>query len=454
MLANGIHEFQAALNLHQPRFVAIYEDSFNFIVKMCLNRMREAARLMAALASASGAIVIAAGPDVTDHPDLYLLNGVDYALVGEADHTLRELIGNLSSGSDPSVAHVAGLAMLDHEAPPAIRFTQRRIPERVPDVFNQPAWDLVDTEKYREAWQQAHGYFSINMVSTRGCPYHCNWCAKPIWGQHYAIRSPEMVADEMLLIKRTIRPDHIWFADDIFGLRPQWVTGFADEVASRDASIPFTIQSRADRITEEAASALARAGCVEVWLGAESGSQKILDAMDKSCKVEDILAARARLKAVGVRACFFIQFGYPGETFEDIMATVRMVREALPDDIGISVSYPLPGTRFFDMVSATLGAKTNWSDSGDLAMMFRGTYQSPFYRHLHGLLHRDLALRQRLNALSGPPDTELLAELDCLNTDWLELGRLEAPHRNEEPTRIMTTEMRPTVSELLASVAD
>src|SRR5262249_22850928 len=142
-----------------------------------------------------------------------------------------------------------------------------------------------DVERYRLAWKQAHGYFSLNMVSTRGCPFHCNWCAKPTWGQRYAMRSPGNVAAEMALLKQTLQPDHIWFADDIFCLRTQWVVEFGQEVAAREAALPFTIQSRVDLMTEKAVMTLAQAGCVEVWMGAESGSQKILEAMDKGIRV-------------------------------------------------------------------------------------------------------------------------------------------------------------------------
>jgi anaerobic magnesium-protoporphyrin IX monomethyl ester cyclase len=434
MLADGEHEFALALERHQPRFVTLYEDNFNFLSKMCLSRMREAACSMGEQARQQGATVIAAGSDVTDHPEIYFAHGVQYALLGEPDHTLRELLDSLSECRTQPLECINGLALPDASAPNGLRRTAKRIPERHPDVFPFPAWDLLDVERYRAAWTQAHGYFSLNMASTRGCPFHCNWCAKPIWGQRYAMRSPANVAEELALVKRMLRPDHIWFADDIFGLRPQWVAEFGREVAARDAAIPFMIQSRVDLMTEPAVAGLAQAGCAEVWMGAESGSQKVLDAMDKGTSVHEIAEARARLKVASIKACFFIQFGYPGETFEDIMATVQMVRETLPDNIGVSVSYPLPGTKFYEMVKEQLGAKTNWSDSNDLSMMFQGSYQSPFYRKLHEVLHHDLELRQRIAA--GPPDADLIAAIDQLNGDWLELGRLEVEHRSIAPTLI------------------
>ncbi|HET9223351.1 MAG TPA: radical SAM protein [Roseiflexaceae bacterium] len=472
MLSDGEHEFAQALQRHQPRFVVLHEDNFNFLSKMCLSRMRDAACDMSEMARAAGAMVIAAGSDVTDRPELYFARGVQYALFGEPDHTLIELIDTLNESRDwglgtrdhhsqsqipnpQSLTVIPGLALPDPGAPGGVYRTAKRPPERHPDVFPFPAWDLVDVERYRAAWTQAHGYFSLNMVSTRGCPFHCNWCAKPIWGQRYAMRSPANVAEELALVKRTLRPDHIWFADDIFGLRPQWVAEFGREVAARDAAIPFMIQSRVDLLTEQAVAGLAQAGCAEVWMGAESGSQKILDAMDKGTQIHQISAARARLKAAGIRACFFIQFGYPGETFEDIMATVQLVRDNLPDNIGVSVSYPLPGTRFHELVKEQLGAKTNWVDSNDLAMMFQGTYQSPFYRKLHQVLHRDLDLRHQIadcrTQIADWDESAMLNlhnEIDRLNADWLELGRLEVLHRSAAPTLLARPHGMPAAPDL------
>ncbi len=432
MLAAGEEELAAALDRHRPRFVALYEDSFNFLTKMCLGHAREAACRMSRLARERGITVLAAGSDLTDHPQPYFEAGVEYGLGGEADHTLRELLDVLTGRSARPVEAVSGLVLPACDADGGVRRTPPREPERHPDAFPFPAWDLLDVERYRTAWRQAHGRFSLNLVTTRGCPFHCNWCAKPIWGRRYAMRSPANVAEEMALVKRTLKPDHLWFADDIFGLQPKWVAELAREVAVRDAVIPFTIQSRADLMTPIAVDGLARAGCVEVWLGAESGSQKVLDAMDKGTRVGQIVDATRLLQQAGIRACWFLQFGYPGEMFEDILATVELVREVLPDDVGVSVSYPLPGTRFFDMVQAELGEKTHWQDSNDLAMMFQGTYQTPFYRKLRQLVHRDLELRLKLRA----GEENLKTEMDGLNDDWRELERLEPSSRSAVPTAV------------------
>ncbi len=435
VLAAGEEELEAALDRHRPRFFVLYEDSFNFLSKMCLGHARAAACRMSRAARERGATVLAAGSDLTGDPHPYFEAGVQYGLAGEADHTLRELLDALTGRAARPVGEVAGLALPDPRAEGGVRWTPAREPERQPDLFPFPAWDLLDAERYRAAWRAAHGRFSLNLVTTRGCPFHCNWCAKPVWGRRYAMRSAENVAEEMAWVKSTLRPDHLWFADDIFGLRPAWVAELALEIEARGAVIPFTIQSRADLMTPVAVAGLARAGCTEVWLGAESGSQKILDAMDKGIRVEQTAEATRRLQAAGIRACWFLQFGYPGETFDDILATVDLVREVLPDDVGVSVSYPLPGTRFFDMVQAELGEKTHWQDSNDLAMMFEGTYRTPFYRELRLLVHRDLDLCRRQRG----GEAGLAAELARLDDAWRHLSHLEGSSRSALPTALHKT---------------
>lgn len=381
MLAESEDEWGQALDEHRPRYAIIYEDNFNYLSKMCLLRMREAAFRMIEMAKSLGCIVILCGADATDHHAEYLARGADYCLLGEGEETLIELLRRLSAGREAETGQIIGLMSRN------TLMASRRPDITDLDKLPFPAWDLVDVEKYRSIWMKRHGYFSMNMVTTRGCPYHCNWCAKPIWGQRYNSRSPENVAAEMKWIKENFAPDHIWFADDILGLKPGWIEKFALLLRESDAAVPFKCLQRADLVNEKTASALAKAGCKTVWIGAESGSQKILDAMEKGDKVADIYNAARLLRGHGIEVGFFLQFGYPGEGWEDVQETLKMVRECAPDDIGISVSYPLPGTKFFERVKMELGDKQNWVDSDDLAMLYRGPFPTEFYRVLHGRVH-------------------------------------------------------------------
>jgi anaerobic magnesium-protoporphyrin IX monomethyl ester cyclase len=457
VLASGEHEFATFVQEAAPDVVVLFEDNFNFLSKMCLARMREAALSMAAAAKAQGAVVIAAGSDVSDDPEAYLSAGVDVAVFGEGDHTVMELVKSIADGIiDPVIDPASSLAVEGvavRDADGEVHRSPRRHNERHPDVFPFPARDLIDIDQYRVAWTKAHGEFMLNMVTTRGCPFHCNWCAKPIWGQRYAMRSPEDVATEMAHVKRLYRPDVIWFADDIFGLRESWLATFADMVVELDAAIPFVMQSRADLMSPAAVAHLARAGCREVWLGVESGSQRILDAMDKGITVEQVREARERLGAHGIRASFFTQFGYPGEDWDDIRKTVDLLRETLPDDVGVSVSYPLPGTKFHTQVLDQLQARTNWDDSHSLEMLFRGTFTSPFYKRLHAVIHDELDLLRREAGLDHTPHPLLplvaMGEQRVRVTDgWAEIEELRHTCRNERPTLLVRADPAPEAPDL------
>ena len=380
MLADSEEEIRVILQRDRPAVVAIYDDDFNYLNKMCLSRMREAAFTMAAIAKEYGAFVIVHGSDATDHAEEYLQHSADAVIIGEGEETLAELCQQVIRNRAVGMKTICGVAYKENGA--VVRSPRRSLLKNL-DELPLPAWHLLDAPSYERVWKKRHGYFSLNVVTTRGCPYHCNWCAKPIYGQVYNSRSPENVIEEIKLLQRTLRPDHIWFADDIFGLKPGWVETFADILEREKITIRFKIQSRADLLQNNTVEALARAGCTEVWVGAESGSQKILDSMEKGTTIAQIYKARTLLKKAGIRTSFFLQFGYPGENKNDIDATLRMVKDLLPDDLGISVSYPLPGTKFYDKVKADFQEKRNWVDSDDLALMFRGTYSAAYYRKLH-----------------------------------------------------------------------
>jgi radical SAM superfamily enzyme YgiQ (UPF0313 family) len=498
MLAESEDEWATALDRYKPQYAVLYEDNFNYLSKMCLLRMREAAFKMIDMAKARGCTVILCGADATDRAPMYFDRGADYVLLGEGEETLGELMDALTKHPeraevesehperssereaidaqskdaylsksidlpDPRPSNASWPLRVQLSAQDASHFSPAKHPERSsefvefaaeskdedlsksvdlqdprpstaswplrvqlsaqdalsfslknilglatrtthhatrrPDITQLdelpfPAWDLVDIDRYQKIWRERHGYYSMNMVTTRGCPYHCNWCAKPIWGQRYNSRSPENVAAEMKWLKETYQPDHIWFADDIFGLKPNWIEKFGALVKEQDASIPFKCLMRADLVKPSVVEGLKRAGCQWVWMGAESGSQKILDAMDKGTTVPQIYEARKLLGEAGIHVAFFLQFGYPGEDRSDVERTLQMVREALPDDIGISVSYPLPGTKFYERVKSQLGDKQNWLDSDDLAMLYHGPFPQKFYRVLHRTVHAEFRMRR------------------------------------------------------------
>lgn len=382
-LRDSPHELTPMLQRIRPRYFVLYDDGFNYLTKMCLTKMREAAFVMCAEAKALGCTVIVSSSDAADHYEKYFSHGADYVVRGEGEETLKSLLLTLDQGGD--AAQVQGLAF--RRSNENVLTGTRPVIKDL-DGLPLPAWDLVDIAAYRKIWLRHHGYFSLNIATTRGCPFKCNWCAKPIYGNRYTSRSPQHVIREIAWLLETYKPDHFWMCDDIFGLKPGWVREFRDLVKERRLSFQYKIQSRVDLLLEEdTIDALAQSGAETVWVGAESGSQKILDAMDKGTTVAQIVDASRLLKQKGVKVAFFLQFGYLGESRDDIGKTIQMVVDLLPDEVGISVSYPLPGTKFYEKVKNQLREKKNWRESDDLDMMFESTFKTAYYRQLHRYVH-------------------------------------------------------------------
>jgi anaerobic magnesium-protoporphyrin IX monomethyl ester cyclase len=411
MFSTSADEIKPALDEHKPDIVVIYDDGFNYLTKMCLTNMREAAFRMTQLAKEAGCKVIISSSDSTDHYEEYLAKGADFIIMGEGEITLLQLVNNLRR-NEGDIETIAGLALKINGE---VIKTGKRDVLRDLDTLPMPAWNLINIAPYKDAWLKNWGYFSINVATTRGCPFKCNWCAKPIYGNRYNTRSPEKVVEEIEYLKKHFQPDHIWFCDDIFGLKPGWVNHFADVMEAKGLKIKFKIQCRADLLLqEEFVLALARAGCESVWMGAESGSQKILDAMDKGTKVEQIYEATRLLKKHNIKPAFFLQFGYPGENLDDISKTIKMVLDLVPADIGVSVSYPLPGTKFYENVKEELKEKANWTDSDELVLMFRNTYPAAFYKELHRFIHkvyRNKQANESLKHIIAEPFSTNTAEL-------------------------------------------
>lgn len=364
-----VGDFEAALAGHKPKRVAILADPHNISQKMCLSVWRQAAVQMITMARKAGATVLVAGPDVSDHPGEYAGEGVT-VVIGEHDTA----VGAWARG----------------ESLPAGRSTRSNL-----DGLPSPAWERVDMGAYAAMWRRAHGYWELNVSTARGCPFRCNWCAKPTWGRRYTLRPADDVWAEISEARTRYQPDRLWFTDDIFGIHKDWLARFAD-LAER-APVPFRCQSRADLLTDPAVVRnLARAGAVEVWLGAESGSDAVLTSMDKDGTVGEVRRASGLLRKAGVRTAFFLQLGYPGERYEDVMSTIRMVRELKPAEIGVSVSYPLPGTAFFDTVMAGRPAaevpNARWSGSMENRLLFASPFPQGFYDAAREVLRTEHAL--------------------------------------------------------------
>jgi anaerobic magnesium-protoporphyrin IX monomethyl ester cyclase len=389
-------DIEEKIKSFQPDILVIYDDNFNYITKMCLRNMRHAAFDMAKIAKAHNCITIANSSDASDHYEDYLKNNLDYIIIGEGEITLHELLSSIQNKKE--INHLNGIA---YNKDNATILTPKRLTLKDPDQLPMPLFHLVNWAEYKNTWQKNHGYFSINLVTTRGCPYKCNWCAKPIFGQRYNVHSVEKTIQEIKHLQQLVNFDHIWFCDDIFGLKPEWIAAFNAGLKKEGIKIRYKIQSRADLLLNETyVKDLAESGCEEIWMGVESGSQKILDAMDKGTTIAEIKTANALLKQYKIKSCFFIQYGYLEENKDDILLTLNIIDELKPHDIGVSVSYPMPGTKFYEKVKNNMTEKKNWDDTNDFEIMYNATYPSDFYRHLQLYTHKKFRIDKEQKNLS------------------------------------------------------
>lgn len=393
----------------KPKYLVLYDDGFNYLTKMCLSTMQDATFDVIKRAKRFGCTVICNSSDSTDHFQRYHENGADYVVYGEGEATLIELVQKLDKGEDTS--QVLGIS---YQTDQGISKNAKRPVSTTLDELSFPKRDDIDMDAYRTIWESNQRPLALNIATTRGCPYKCNWCAKPIYGNRYNNRSPLDVINEIEYLTTTYNVDYFWMCDDIFGLKPGWVQEFRDLKQERGLQFRYKIQSRADlMLKDDNLDALADSGADTIWLGAESGSQRILDAMDKGTTVEQIYTATQKLKERDVKVAFFLQFGYLTETWDEVQQTINMVMDLMPDEIGISVSYPLPGTKFYDKVKADLVMKSNWTDSDDLDMMFKNTYPPAFYKVLHRYVHNRYRINKGILRLRG----KLKSRQDSLLTD-------------------------------------
>jgi len=396
-LTQSPNEIEPLLQSFRPDVLVIYEDGFNYLTKMCLTRMREAAFKLAELGKKYNCKVLMSSSDATDHSEKYLDTGIDAVIAGEAEMGMLEVLESWKE--DKTLNNIKGLIF---KRKSTLIKTPKRPVLRNLDSLPQADWQEINFESYKKLWLSKHTNWALNIATTRGCPFKCNWCAKPIYGNRYNTRNPQAVVDEIEWLINSTGCRYFWMCDDIFGLKPGWVQEFNQIVQNEGLDFQYKIQSRADLLLkEDTIDVLVESGLDEVWIGAESGSQRILDLMDKGTSIKQIEESTSLLQQKGVTVAYFLQFGYMDESREEIEMTIDMLKRCMPDKIGISVSYPLPGTKFYDMVKSQMQSKFNWDDSEDFEMMYQGTFGSSFYRELYKYVHKVFQREQGIDYLKN-----------------------------------------------------
>jgi anaerobic magnesium-protoporphyrin IX monomethyl ester cyclase len=255
---------------------------------------------------------------------------------------------------------------------------------------------MINLEQYVAAWRKRWGYTSLHIMTSRGCPFSCNWCSKEIFARSFRQHSPQRVVDEMLLLRDHYGVDRLWLADDIVGPNKKWMARWHTEVIERQARLPFECLTRVDLVSETLIGQLKDIGCWKIYYGAESGSQKVLDAMHKETKIEEIYTATRLTKQAGIQVGFFIMFGYPGEELADVRKTERMLNELKPETAGFSVAYPLKGTPFYETVKAQMAPQQHqWSSTNENRLLFKARFPNQYYNLTIRMLQKRQSARQR-----------------------------------------------------------
>jgi radical SAM superfamily enzyme YgiQ (UPF0313 family) len=365
------------------------------------------------VAREAGWRVIVGGPEPGAYAQEYLDAGAEFVVFGEGEATMEELLtalcGDESTYAADWRAGIAGIAYLDD----AGHLRQNMQRAQIPDLDAQPwpARHAIDVQSYVDVWRKHHGKGSVNFITARGCPYKCKWCSHQVYGQTHRRRNPIKVVDEVEWLLGEYSPDMVWVSDDVFTINHAWIRDYAAEMRRRSLQIPFECISRADRLNEEMLDLLAELGCFRVWIGSESGSQRILDSMDRGVKIEQVQQAVAQTRARGIQSGMFLMWGYEGEEMADIEATIQHVSRSNPDIFFTTVSYPIKGTPYYNQVQSKLVQLKPWTQGSDRDIQIRGRHSRQYYAHADKLLRAEVELsRQSALAL---PDHDLVRQLEA-----------------------------------------
>lgn len=384
-------DYVELLDRKRPPVVGIYA---NLLTRSRVVDMSRAAK-------DRGAIVILGGPEPADYPEEYLSRGADVVVFGEGEAALAELLPALAKHGPYALESISGIAYRKEDGG-ILRTPARPMIENL-DSLPDPDREAIDINRYLHTWRLRHGAGSLSLICARGCPYHCTWCSHAVYGHTHRRRSPRRVVQEVESIALRYRPDQLWYADDVFTMHHGWLREYAGELKRRGLHIPFECISRADRLNEDLAALLAEMGCFRLWLGSESGSQRLLDAMRRGVKVDQVQSAAGALKRRGIQTGMFIMLGYEGETEQDLEATVRLLDQSDPDTFLTTVAYPIRGTEYYEKVADRIISGSDWQTRTDRDFRVSGRHSRRYYAFATRWMVNSVELRRRKK-----PGTELL----------------------------------------------
>lgn len=390
-----IEEWRAHLSQTRPSLVGIYT---NLMTKLNVIPMIEMCKQV-------GATVIVGGPEPPHYAEQFLDSGADVVVTGEGEHTLEELIPALARVGPRRLQDVAGITFRDEDGKTQKNPSRNQIKNLDGQPF--PDRDAIDMQRYVDTWRTHHGVGSISLITARGCPYTCKWCSHTVFGNTHRRRSPENVVAEVEGLLERYRPDQLWYADDVFTIHKGWTLKYAQLLKDRGIRLPFECISRADRLDTDVIGALASMGCDRLWIGSESGSQRVLDAMDRKTIVADVQAKTHHLRKVGIKTGMFIMLGYEGEEISDLEETVDHLKKADPDLFLTTVAYPIKGTPYYNEVESRVIDAMPWQERTDRDLTVAGRHSKRFYSYATRWMVNEVGLDKMRR--SGTRDIRKLA---------------------------------------------
>ncbi len=379
---SSLAEFAARVERERPPVVGIYT---NLMTKFNVLKMIAACKRL-------GATVVLGGPEPANYVEEYLDRGADVIVIGEGEATLADLLPRLAGDGPHKLDGLPGVAYRRDDGG-IVRNPPRAYLADL-DALPDPDREAIDVDRYVETWRKHHGLGSVSLICARGCPYHCEWCSHAVYGHTHRRRSPGRVADEVEHLLARYKPDQLWYADDVFTIKHSWFFEYAGELKRRGIRLPFECISRADRLNDEVIDRLVEMGCYRLWIGSESGSQRVLDAMRREVRVEQVQAMTRALRRRGIQTGMFIMLGYEGEEIADLEATVDHLKQSAPDVFLTTVAYPIKGTPYYDEVADRVLARAEWDQRTDRQLTVRGRHSARFYSHATRWMVNAVALRR------------------------------------------------------------
>jgi anaerobic magnesium-protoporphyrin IX monomethyl ester cyclase len=354
---------------------------------------------IARMAHRAGAFAVAGGPDAATRPETYLTDAFDAAALGEGEETLTELAHHVVAGADPR--GMAGLAVRDGGR--IVRGPPRPFLPSL-DALPLPAWELLDVERYLSAWQKSTGDRRMAVLTSRGCPFDCAWCSKPTFGRSFRQQSVGRVLEELRALRDRYHVDYVRFCDDVFGIQRAWLEELLDRMLEEELGLRFECLARVDLLKPDLLARMRTAGLERVYVGVESGSQRMLDTMNRGTKLGQVERAAEALRAEGIRQFWFLMLGYPGETIEDIEATLRLFRKFSPEEYSVSIAVPVPGTRFYEAVKdrLTRSRRTPRAKDAGRALLYEAVYPETLYRWTQARFGLEASLSKARGKIAPP----------------------------------------------------